>query len=72
MSKGAHSILGKLTSGFFRLLRDRKGQDLIEYAMLAAFMTVAAAAVMPSNIQSTTSTIFSRLNGSLITVANGS
>lgn len=79
VGKGAHSILGKsilgiflgkLSSCLFRLLHDRKGQDLIEYALLAAFMTVAAAAVMPTNIQSTTSVIFSRINVGL--VASGS
>ena len=79
LGKGAHSvlgrsivstILGKSLSCLLRLLHDRKGQDLIEYALLAAFMTVAAAAVMPTNIQSTTSVIFSRINVGL--VASGS
>ena len=64
------TILGKSLSYLFRLLHDKKGQDLIEYALLAAFMTVAAAAVMPTNIQSTTSVIFSRINVGL--VASGS
>ena len=71
MSKGAHSILGKLQLGLVRLLHDRRGQDLIEYAMLAAFMAIATAAIMPTNIQTLTSTIFSRVNGSLVT-ASGS
>lgn len=54
------------------IVQNRHGQDLIEYAMLAAFMAVAAAAVMPMNVGSATSTIFSRLNASLIATANGS
>ncbi len=33
-----------------RLARDTKGQDLIEYAMLAGFVAVAAMAFFPTNI----------------------
>ena len=72
MGKRARYIKRKLKSSLQKLAYDGKGQDLIEYAMLAGFMAVAAAAVMPSNIASTTSTIFSKLNGSLISVGQGS
>ena len=43
-----------------KLLRDRKGQDLIEYALMAGFVAVAAGAIMPGISQSV-STIFSQV-----------
>jgi Flp pilus assembly pilin Flp len=38
--------------------KDKRGQDLIEYALMAGFVAVAAGAIMP-NIASSISTIFS-------------
>lgn len=73
MGKGTHKIFRKLKSVLHGLRRNRDGQDLIEYAMLCGFMAVAAAAVMPTNVGTVTSTIFSRLNASLVYVGtNGS
>lgn len=40
--------------------RDQKGQDLIEYALMAGFVAVAAGAIMPS-VSSSISTIFSKV-----------
>ena len=36
------TILGKSLSCLFRLLNDKKGQDLIEYAMIVALIVLAA------------------------------
>ena len=41
-------------------LRDTRGQDLIEYALMAGFVAVAAGAVMPG-VASSISTIFSKV-----------
>ena len=41
--------------------RDRRGQDLIEYAMLAAFLAVAVGAVFPTDIAPNISKVFSRV-----------
>jgi len=41
-------------------LRDSRGQDLIEYALMAGFVAVAAGAVMPG-VASSISTIFSQV-----------
>jgi Flp pilus assembly pilin Flp len=38
--------------------RDRRGQDLIEYALMAGFVAVAAGAIMPG-VSSSISQIFS-------------
>ena len=40
--------------------RDQKGQDLIEYALMAGFVAVAAGAIMPS-VATSLSTIFSKV-----------
>ncbi len=42
------------------LIRDRKGQDMVEYALLAGFIAVAAGALLPG-ISTSISTIFSRM-----------
>jgi Flp pilus assembly pilin Flp len=43
-----------------RTWRDRRGQDLIEYALMAGFIAVAAGAIMPG-VMSSVSTIFSQV-----------
>ena len=52
-----------------RIWNDTRGQDLIEYALMAGFVAVAAGAIMP-NISSSLSTIFSKV-GSVMTTAAG-
>jgi pilus assembly protein Flp/PilA len=63
----------KLKSLFWtlRIWKDTCGQDLIEYALMAGFVAVAAGAVMP-NISVQISTIFSKANSLLTDAANGS
>lgn len=51
-----------------RTWRDRRGQDLIEYALMAGFVAVAAGAIMP-NVASSISTIFSSV-ASVMTAAS--
>jgi pilus assembly protein Flp/PilA len=43
-----------------RSWNDKRAQDLIEYALMAGFVAVAAGAIMP-NIASSISTIFSEI-----------
>jgi Flp pilus assembly pilin Flp len=50
-----------------RAWQDRRGQDLIEYALMAGFVAVAAGAIMPG-VASSISTIFSQV-GSVLTAA---
>ena len=58
----------KLYSFLQRLTRDERGQDLIEYALLAGFVAVAAGALLP-NISNQISTIFSKIASLLSTAA---
>jgi pilus assembly protein Flp/PilA len=52
----------------FKLWRETCGQDLIEYALMAGFVAVAAGAVMPGTATAI-STIFSK-TASLLTKAS--
>lgn len=47
-----------------QILHDTKGQDLIEYALMAGFVAVAAGAIMP-NVSANISTIFSKIGSSM-------
>jgi pilus assembly protein Flp/PilA len=47
-----------------RIWQDTKGQDLIEYALMAGFVAVAAGALMPG-VATSISTIFSKVSTSL-------
>ena len=51
-----------------RIWKDTKGQDLIEYALMAGFVAVAAGAIMP-NVATQVSTIFSKVNSQLTAAA---
>lgn len=44
-----------------KVWKDTKGQDLIEYALMAGFVAVAAGAIMPG-VASSISTIFSKIS----------
>ena len=53
-----------------RIWKDTRGQDLIEYALMAGFVAVAAGAIMPG-VSTSISTIFSKI-GSVMTAAAAS
>ena len=43
-----------------KVMKDTRGQDLIEYALMAGFVAVAAGAIMPG-VATSISTIFSKI-----------
>lgn len=43
------------------LWKDRRGQDFIEYALLAGAFTLAVAVVLPPTVMASVSSIFSRV-----------
>ena len=47
------------------MIRDTRGQDLVEYALLAGFIAVAAGALLPT-VASSISNIFSKLEAALV------
>lgn len=62
-------MLGKFRIKLCRLFRrqtnDTNGQDLIEYALMAAFIAVAIGATFPTTIGPNISSIFSKVQSNL-------
>ena len=63
MKKKIYAILCRV-----QIWKDEKGQDLIEYALMAGFVAVAAGAVMPG-VAEQVGTIFSKVNSQLSAAA---
>ena len=57
--------MNKLYSLILKLTRDERGQDMVEYALLAGFIAVAAGAILPG-ISGSISTIFSKMASLLV------
>ena len=51
-----------------QIWKDTRGQDLIEYALMAGFVAVAAGAIMPG-VASSINIIFSKVNSIMIDAA---
>jgi pilus assembly protein Flp/PilA len=52
-----------------QIWKDSRGQDLIEYALMAGFVAVAAGAIMPG-VASSINIVFSKANSILIDAAS--
>jgi len=48
-----------------RLVRDQDGQDMIEYALLAAAIAIIVAGFLPPTVMPSVSTIFSKITSSM-------
>jgi len=57
--------------GLVKLAKETRGQDLIEYALMAGFVAVAAGAVMPT-VTTSISTIFSQVSSVMAAAASQS
>jgi pilus assembly protein Flp/PilA len=55
-------------AGKLQIWKDTKGQDLIEYALMAGFVAVAAGAIMPG-VASSINIIFSKVNSIMVEAA---
>ena len=64
-------VLGRQTVQRIRSLgrQEKNGQDLIEYALMAAFIATAVAATFPTTIGATICTMISRVGSTLATAA---
>jgi pilus assembly protein Flp/PilA len=71
MAKMVHKLTFTYLSVIWRLQiwRDDHGQDLIEYALMAGFVAVAAGAIMPT-VSSSISKIFSKVSSTLTAAAS--
>ena len=54
-----------------QILKDSKGQDLIEYALMAGFVAIAAGSIMPG-VSTSISTICSKVASSMTRAAAAS
>jgi len=52
-----------------KLWNDNRGQDLIEYALMAGFVAVAAGAIMPG-VAENINIVFSKVNSVMILAAS--
>ncbi len=53
--------MAKLVRGSIRFYTDVRGQDMIEYALLAASIAVVVAGFLPPSIMPSVSNIFSKI-----------
>jgi len=51
----------KVYYGAYRIWKDGRGQDMIEYALLAAAISVTVAGFLPTTLMPAVSTIFSKI-----------
>ena len=54
-----------------RIWKDTRGQDLVEYALMAGFVAIAAGTIMPS-IAISISTVFSKISSTMSAAASQS
>ena len=52
-----------------KIWKDNRGQDLIEYALMAGFVAVSAGAIMPG-VASSINVIFSQVNSIMVSSAS--
>ena len=72
-SQGEEIAMTRFTNLVLKLKvwKDTRGQDLIEYALMAGFVAVAAGAVMPG-VATSISTIFSKVSSVMSVAASQS
>lgn len=65
------NLIRLMQMGLVKLAKETRGQDLIEYALMAGFVAVAAGAVMPT-VTTSISTIFSQVSSVMAAAASQS
>ena len=60
--------LVKLAVRLQMIVKDTRGQDLIEYALMEGFVAVAAGAIMPG-VASSINIVFSKVNSIMVLAA---
>jgi len=57
-------------AGLYRLWKDERGQDMVEYALLAAAIAIVVAGFLPQTLMPSVSTIFSEVCSSFSATPN--
>jgi Flp pilus assembly pilin Flp len=68
---GQMNLIRFVEIALVKLANETRGQDLVEYALMAGFVAVAAGAVMP-NVSGSTGTIFSQVSSVMAASASQS
>jgi pilus assembly protein Flp/PilA len=63
-------MTAKLYTWICRLHNDLRGQDMVEYALMAGFVAVAGGAIFPTTLMPGVSSIFSKLTTYTTNAAN--
>ncbi len=63
-------MTAKLYTWICRLHNDLRGQDMVEYALMAGFVAVAGGAIFPTTLMPGVSSIFSKLTTYTTSAAN--
>jgi Flp pilus assembly pilin Flp len=63
------NLLALVQSSLYRLAKDVRGQDLIEYALMTGFVAAAAGFFLPG-VATSISTIFSQIGGVMVNAAS--
>lgn len=63
-------MTAKLYTWICRLHNDMRGQDMVEYALMAGFVAVAGGAIFPTTLMPGVSSIFSKLTTYTTNAAN--
>ena len=71
MMKAVQKLKWSYLSVFCRLRiwQDEQGQDLVEYALMAGFVAIAAGSIMPS-VSNSISRIFSKVSSTMTAAAS--
>jgi Flp pilus assembly pilin Flp len=62
--------MAKLHNAAYRMWTNTRGQDLLEYALIAGFVAVAAGAIFPTTLMPSVSMIFSKIGDLFIQAAS--
>jgi pilus assembly protein Flp/PilA len=62
--------MAKLYNAVYGMWTDTRGQDLIEYALIAGFVAVAAGAIFPTTLMPSVSMIFSKIGDLFVQAAS--
>ena len=62
--------MAKIYNAVQRMWTNTRGQDLLEYALIAGFVAVAAGAIFPTTLMPSVSMIFSKIGDLFIQAAS--
>ena len=65
------TMIDRITFEIWRIWTERKGQDLVEYALAAAFVAVTVSAFLPPALIPSVSQVFSKIESAFASQPGG-